>query len=236
MPKAGLVYTSLVYASHLLLLLGMNRLAGKKRILPEITALLIPSFYSIILLYQLSFTSGPHSIPYWMTNSWSLTIIPVLSVKTVLLYSGIRLSLRAVRDEKKPLSLLLVFFLLLVPAGQIADGLFYAFEPLRYLTLFLSAALPYAAYLIFLPIIISRKYKENLSSRFDGKLVENFCRQRKLNAVEMDIIRAIIQGKSNKEIAFDNNTTLSIIKHRIFNLYKKCGINSRWELINLLVN
>ena len=51
---------------------------------------------------------------------------------------------------------------------------------------------------------------------------------------EREIVIAIREGKSNKEIAYDRNTTLSIIKHKIFQLYKKCGINSRWELISLL--
>ena len=236
LPVGGLVYVSLLFTAHIFLLLGMYSLAGKKIHAVNLLLILIPSVYSVFLFIILLNGIPISAHYYWIFSIDSLTIIPILTVKSMLLFNGILLSFQLVKKKDSIHSGLSLAFILTLCIGQIFDGIFYAFEPFRYITLVLSMALPYTAYLILLPLIINRLSKEDLSSQFNDKLMGNFCKSYMLSEQEIEIIRCIIQGKSNKEIAFDKGTTLSIIKHRIYSLYKKCGINSRWELINLLVN
>jgi hypothetical protein len=236
LPIAGLVYVTLIFTSHILLLWGMYSLLGWKPHLLTISLFLVPTLYSLILFSLLLHGIKPAPYSYWIFSIESLTIIPILTVKLLLLFYGIRLSWKIYSDKKRQHSRLYAFFFIILGLGQVFDGIFYAFEPFRYITLLLSMILPFSAYLIFLPLLINKEYSSDFTSQFNDKLINSFCNRYKLSKEEKDIVKSIIQGKSNKEIAFDNETTLSIIKHRIFVLYKKCSINSRWELINLLVN
>jgi len=236
LPIGGLVYVSLLYSSHIFLLCGMYALIGKKLHPVRLLMVLTPSLYSVTLFLILLKGINTTSYYYWIFSIESLSVIPILTVKTLLFYHGVILSNSMLKEKDFPSAVLTVSFFLILCTGQVFDGIFYAFEPFRYFTLPLSMVLPYTAYLILLPLILNGQSKEDMSSQLNDKLMGKFCRSYKLSEQEIEIIRSIIQGKSNKEIAYDNETTLSIIKHKIFNLYKKCGINSRWELINLLVN
>ncbi|MBB6479559.1 helix-turn-helix transcriptional regulator [Spirochaeta isovalerica] len=226
-PRGGLVYCSLVYLSHLFLLMGMGRLSGKKVPFPFYLGIAFFAIFSILAYIQLLSGNPLFFIPYSLRNVTGVSVIPILSVKGIILLCCL---LRVFRGEK---DLLLNAFLLLQSFGQAADGLFYAFELLRPVTLVLSLVLPYTAYLFLLPSLLRRKWnnpEEGRVSLFPGEFADLYH----LTDEEKEIAIAIGEGKSNKEIAFERNTTLSIIKHRIYQLYKKCGINSRWELLKLL--
>ena len=54
-----------------------------------------------------------------------------------------------------------------------------------------------------------------------------------LTRKELDIFKAIIQGKSNKEIASEFFVELSTVKTHINKLYQKLAVNSRQEAINI---
>lgn len=236
LPMGGLVYVSLIFSSHLLLLVSMYSLVNRKLRIFNLLLILLPALYSLILFSLLIHGFKPSSYSYWVFSIESLTIIPILTVKILLFVNGIVLSCSIKKSQKRARGWLYGVFFTLLGLGQVFDGIFYSFEPFRYVTLLLSMILPYSAYLIFLPLIINKEHNFDLTSQFNDKLIEGFCRRNKLSDEDKDLIKSIIHGKSNKEIAYNRETTLSIIKHRIYNLYKKCSINSRWELIDLLVN
>ncbi|TFG83903.1 MAG: hypothetical protein E4H20_04500 [Spirochaetales bacterium] len=45
------------------------------------------------------------------------------------------------------------------------------------------------------------------------------------------IVAAILDGRINKEIAYAEGLGLSALKHRVFVLYRRLGVISRFELI-----
>ena len=53
---------------------------------------------------------------------------------------------------------------------------------------------------------------------------------RELSQREMDIVRLILSGKSNKEVALVLNIELSTVKTHVNNIYAKLGINNRKDL------
>ncbi|HAW86901.1 MAG: hypothetical protein A2087_06155 [Spirochaetes bacterium GWD1_61_31] len=55
-----------------------------------------------------------------------------------------------------------------------------------------------------------------------------------LDEAEARLVAAILGGRSNKEIAWAEQLGLSAVKHRLFALYRRLGVASRFELIALV--
>lgn len=53
---------------------------------------------------------------------------------------------------------------------------------------------------------------------------------------QQEIIRLILKGKSNRDIADALYLAPHTIKNHIYNLYQKLGVKSRFELVNLVLN
>lgn len=58
--------------------------------------------------------------------------------------------------------------------------------------------------------------------------------QWQLSEREKQIADAILRGSSNKEIASDLAISASTVKNHIYNIYRKTGVQSRVELVNIL--
>lgn len=56
----------------------------------------------------------------------------------------------------------------------------------------------------------------------------------KISEREQEIVRLMIEGKSNKEIEDVLYISLSTVKTHVYNIYQKLGVKNRLELINLL--
>lgn len=61
----------------------------------------------------------------------------------------------------------------------------------------------------------------------------NFCEHFHITDREKDIIDLIVQGKANKTIGGHLFISEKTVKNHIYNIYKKLGINSRFELMGL---
>lgn len=48
---------------------------------------------------------------------------------------------------------------------------------------------------------------------------------------ERRLLASVLEGKSNKEIAYAEGIGLSAVKHRLYELYRKAGVQSRFELM-----
>lgn len=63
-------------------------------------------------------------------------------------------------------------------------------------------------------------------------IVERFLDQHHLTQKEKDIVRLILKGLSNKEIAEVSGNTEKTIKFHLTTIFQKCGVESRTELFN----
>jgi two-component system NarL family response regulator len=65
-------------------------------------------------------------------------------------------------------------------------------------------------------------------------LSENFG-QEELTPAEQKILRAIVDGKSNKEIAFDSGVSENTVKTHVKNIFEKLGISDRTSAATLAI-
>jgi len=61
-------------------------------------------------------------------------------------------------------------------------------------------------------------------------------KEKRISIREQEIISLLLKGKSNQEIEDELFISLSTVKTHIYNIYKKLGIKSRWQLIHLVQN
>ena len=61
--------------------------------------------------------------------------------------------------------------------------------------------------------------------------VDVFRERFNLGEEELALLAAVIAGRSNKEIAFDRGLSLGAVKGRLFTLYRRIGVASRYELM-----
>jgi DNA-binding NarL/FixJ family response regulator len=72
-----------------------------------------------------------------------------------------------------------------------------------------------------------------------GKVLDFFNNNHvieKLSKKELIIAEGLKIGKSYKMIAFDNNVSIDAVRFHVRNIYKKLQINSKGELINLMMS
>jgi len=232
----GLVYVFLIYSSHFLILQGFHRLTNRKVFPADIILFILISLNSLLMYTLIILNVDLSMVPCFWRSIEGLSIVPIVVVKLILFYNALKLSFIIHKDyEQKGKTFLYLFFMSL-SLGQICDGLFYFMESFRVFTLAFSIILTFTGILILLPIIVKILWGDASISQLNIAALNKLCSQMNLDDDEKELIKRIVQGKSNKEIAYENNTTLSIIKHKIYNLYRKCSINSRWELINLVIN
>lgn len=66
------------------------------------------------------------------------------------------------------------------------------------------------------------------------KDIEHFKTRYRITARQIEVIRQLLSGKSNKDIAYFLKIKESTIETHITSIYNKLGINNRIELLNLL--
>lgn len=54
-----------------------------------------------------------------------------------------------------------------------------------------------------------------------------------LTPAEADVARAVLEGKSNQEIATQRGVSLRTIANQLQTIFRKVGVRSRWELIHV---
>jgi len=94
---------------------------------------------------------------------------------------------------------------------------------------FLLSSIPYALYGIFL-INYFLHYPVPTALGSD-ELSEDFLSKYGITDREGEIIRKVIQGKSNADIAGELFISLATVKTHLHNIYKKIGVDSRYDLL-----
>jgi DNA-binding CsgD family transcriptional regulator len=94
-------------------------------------------------------------------------------------------------------------------------------------------------YLNFVPIIWLKRYflryYVQMSSEQSTKLLEGLGQAFKISNREHEIMRLILQGKSNKEIEALLFISYNTVKNHIYNIYQKMGVNSRGQMIHTVL-
>jgi len=94
---------------------------------------------------------------------------------------------------------------------------------------FLYSSIPYALYGIFL-IVYFLRLPVSMPVNHEEPSGE-FLTQYGITEREREIILKVMQGKSNEEIARELFISLATVKTHLHNIYKKVGIDSRYDLL-----
>ena len=94
---------------------------------------------------------------------------------------------------------------------------------------FLFSSIPYALYGVFL-IVYFLRHPAPASLAMDT-LPETFLAKYGITDREREIILKVVQGKSNADIASELFISLATVKTHLHNIYKKIGVDSRYDLL-----
>jgi DNA-binding NarL/FixJ family response regulator len=77
--------------------------------------------------------------------------------------------------------------------------------------------------------------KTNITPLLDEK-VKEAALLFSLSDREFDVVKEMIAGRGNLEIAENLSVSISTIKKHVYNIFNKAGVNSRTQLLNLIYN
>ena len=116
----------------------------------------------------------------------------------------------------------------------------------RYVFIFLAFLVPQPfrvfsaiTYLNLIPLIWLKfyfeKYAESMLQYVEDKMdLEAIVQRYNLSRREMEILRHLLDGKSNKEIEETLFISYHTVKNHVYNLYQKLGVKTRYELIHMI--
>ena len=90
--------------------------------------------------------------------------------------------------------------------------------------------------LVFLGYFLTRLAKSHPLQPPDKDKLLILFKKHKISEREREIIGLILKGKSNQEIEDELFISMPTVKSHVYNIYKKLGIKSRYQLINLVQN
>ncbi|MBR4449570.1 MAG: response regulator transcription factor [Treponema sp.] len=77
--------------------------------------------------------------------------------------------------------------------------------------------------------------KKNITPLLDER-VKEAALLFSLSDREFDVVKEMIAGRGNLEIAENLSVSISTIKKHVYNIFNKAGVNSRTQLLNLIYN
>ena len=175
-----------------------------------------------IAVYTLRGSNGWIMTTYLVVASVGITVLPLISTQLIIGPDAGR------KDDRRPAVrsfgiLYLIGFLVFFGTVSI---------PRAYQLFPGSAAV---LYLNFIPIIWLKRYflryYVQRSSEQKTKLLESLGQIFHISNRECEIIRLILEGKTNKEIKDQLFISYNTVKNHIYNIYQKLGVNSRSRMI-----
>jgi len=163
---------------------------------------------------------------FWIAATWYIVLF------TCALALGYWLLIRVWKTEKRTFTIGLLTFASVGYAESLFSflGNFGAMtRPLEPGGGFLYSSIPYALYGVFL-IVYFLRYP--ISAPLGGNEISaEFLSKYGITEREREIIFKVMQGKSNEEIARELFISLATVKTHLYNIYKKVGIDSRYDLL-----
>ena len=92
----------------------------------------------------------------------------------------------------------------------------------------LSASLYCLPWSIVLSILLFRHF--SVSAAPPG-LPPDFLKEHGISSREQEMLQQLIQGKTNRQIADSSFISLRTVETHLYNVYRKCGVENRVELI-----
>jgi DNA-binding CsgD family transcriptional regulator len=68
----------------------------------------------------------------------------------------------------------------------------------------------------------------------DPSVLRNVVEDHGISKREEEIMKLLLEGKSNKEIETSLFISYHTVKNHVYNLYQKLGVKSRYELLHLI--
>lgn len=183
--------------------------------------------FSAIFIYLIN----PSSINYSNTIkiSYNFLVIALILLVTGRLVSKARKIKR--KSERKALILFGYFYFiiyLLYPAITIIPRRFAVYY--TFVTVFIQCIFP----IIWLRRYYLKYYQiEELEDNL--QVLDIIAKRYNISARETEIIGLIARGMSNDEIMDELFISASTVRNHIYNIYRKIGINSRGQLLHLLI-
>jgi len=107
-------------------------------------------------------------------------------------------------------------------------------EPIGLFTTSAGLLLLNIGHIIWLRTYFLRHYV-SFSDEPNQQFLESFFQQYQISNREQEILQLLMQGKSNKEIESSLYISYNTVKNHIYNLYQKLGVNSRWQMLHLVM-
>jgi DNA-binding CsgD family transcriptional regulator len=137
--------------------------------------------------------------------------------------------------DSKRLLILMIFFVLMTTADSSIVSWWFYLNP--------AGSGPYwlnlAFYLIWLTVLlfyVLRYYRQPVENSIAAEFSETFLKGIGLTPRECEIVKLILLGKSNSEIAEKYFISPKTVKTHITNIYQKAGVKNRIELAVLIKN
>ena len=115
------------------------------------------------------------------------------------------------------------FYLYAVAAGSLLTA---ANRSVGYLNA-LSASLYCLPWSVVMTVLLFRHLSFPAASK---ELPRDFLEGYGISAREAEILRLLVQGKTNQEIASASFISLRTVETHLYNVFRKCGVKSRLEL------
>lgn len=179
------------------------------------------------------------SIYLFMEPPAPLVISSELLFYLILLGNVSYLFFRRNRAELQSYSKMIETFFVVFLTSVPLFGFQFAASYVPRLNRFYIAEIPFSFLLFFLVwhvinlVYGIRRYFQPVSP-MNLEIPQAMLRDFKITQREEEIMKLILRGSSNKEIAFALGISLKTVKNHIYNLFQKCGIRSRIELILLI--
>jgi DNA-binding CsgD family transcriptional regulator len=89
--------------------------------------------------------------------------------------------------------------------------------------------------LVWIKYFFLRNNPQEIKSHDVYDALNSLLNEDKITLREKEIAELILKGKSNKEIEEELHISVSTVKNHIYRLFRRLGINSRGQLVNLLL-
>jgi DNA-binding CsgD family transcriptional regulator len=104
------------------------------------------------------------------------------------------------------------------------------FEVIFITVVLFATLIPY----LWLRYVVVARISMEYNSLSDPVILESVADRYNISNREREVIRLILDGKSNKEIQDSLFVSIHTVKNHIYNIYKKLGVNSRYSLIHMM--
>ncbi len=158
-----------------------------------------------------------------------LTIVTTMSLLTVLT-RGIR-----VLEKKKQKAIRDIALIYTVLLTLLHISFLFRYDPLLPIVKILFFFIVNLYPLIYLKNFLNMNYIDHLLVNEKKINFDKFFEKFRISDREKEIVKFLVQGKSNKDIEDRLFISLKTVKNHIYNIYKKTGVNSRIQLVNLVM-